>query len=108
MRTTYIQCRKTGKLVLKTPRHHNKSRDQTSTEFIDFKSPIDGTIIGDRAQLAAHNKKHGVTDMRDYSQSHFDNAAKQRDDVINGRAKGQKESRVADLKRTMSMLNRRR
>jgi len=36
-----------------------------------FKSPIDGSIISCRSQLRAHNKKHGVTDIRDYSEEHF-------------------------------------
>jgi len=36
-----------------------------------FKSPIDGSIISCRSQLRAHNKKHGVTDIRDYGEEHF-------------------------------------
>ena len=108
-RTTYIQCRKTGKMIEKSLYFsENRQREMASTEFVEFKSPIDGKMICDRRQLAAHNKTHGVTDMRDYTQSHFDKAAKQRDDVLNGRAEGQRESRVNDLKRTMHMLNKRR
>jgi hypothetical protein len=36
-----------------------------------FKSPIDGSIISCRSQLRQHNKKHGVTDIRDYGEQHF-------------------------------------
>lgn len=42
--------------------------------FETFKSPVDGTIISDRRQLAQHNKKHGVTNIQDYGQKHFDDA----------------------------------
>lgn len=106
-RTTYIKCQVTGEFVEKTAAHRNL-REQHASAFTPFKSPIDGKIVGDRKQLRDHNKRHGVTDMRDYSQSHFDKAQKLRHDTINGRAKGQREERVNDLKRTMHEMNTRR
>lgn len=39
--------------------------------FTPFKSPVDGSIVSTRCQLKAHNKKHGVTDMRDYGGDWF-------------------------------------
>lgn len=39
--------------------------------FEPFKSTIDGTIINDRKQLAAHNKRNGVTNIADYGEDHF-------------------------------------
>lgn len=37
-----------------------------------FVSPVDGSVISDRGQLRAHNKKHGVTNVRDYGDGYFD------------------------------------
>jgi len=42
-----------------------------------FKSPIDGSVISCRSQLRAHNKKHGVTDIRDYGEQHFASRGKE-------------------------------
>jgi hypothetical protein len=42
--------------------------------FTAFKSTVDGSIISDRRQLAAHNKRNGVTNIGDYGQKHFDDA----------------------------------
>ena len=105
-RTTYIKCPVTGEFVEKTAAHRNL-REHHAGAFNPFKSPIDGKIIGDRKQLNDHNKRHGVTNVKDYSQKHFDDAAQQRNDVLNGKAKGQREERVNDLKRTMHHLSRR-
>lgn len=44
--------------------------------FIAFKSTVDGTIINDRKQLAAHNKRNGVTNIEDYGEKHFADAGK--------------------------------
>ena len=43
--------------------------------FIAFKSTIDGSIINDRKQLAAHNKRNGVTNIADYGEKHFKDAS---------------------------------
>tara|TARA_R110000851_G_scaffold288960_2_gene443095 strand:- start:5157 stop:5552 length:396 start_codon:yes stop_codon:yes gene_type:complete len=43
-----------------------------------FKSPIDGSIISDRRKLAAHNKRHGVTNSADYSNNYLERKTQQR------------------------------
>jgi len=40
--------------------------------FEPFKSPIDGKMINSRAQLKEHNRRHEVTDVRDYGNEWFD------------------------------------
>lgn len=35
----------------------------------DVKSPIDGRTIHGRSGLRAHNKEHGVTDIRDFTET---------------------------------------
>ena len=101
----YIQCRKTGKMLPAAEFYAMedalKGRGKTSTEFTEFVSPIDKTIISDRRQLAAHNKKHGVTDMRDYTQSHFDKAHKRRSDVMTGATPEQKQERLHRINSTV-------
>ena len=44
----------------------------------DFVSPIDGKVISSRAQLAKHNKQHGVTNSQDYSGGYIENKARER------------------------------
>jgi hypothetical protein len=59
-----------------------------------FNSPIDGSIISCRSQLRAHNEKHGVTNMADYSEECMKSNKHKRESA------GQrelKESRVQDL-----------
>jgi len=44
----------------------------------DFVSPIDNSVISSREQLAAHNKKHGVTNVRDYGEGYVERKAHER------------------------------
>lgn len=73
MRTRYIQDRKTGKLI---PAAQYRPAAQEAPGIMKplepFVSPVDGTTITDRAQLRAHNKRHNVTDSRDYGPNWFD------------------------------------
>lgn len=62
-----------------------------------FKSPIDGSVITDRAQLREHNRKHGVTDSRDYGAEHFERKTKEREDVMQGNTKQAKQGRINDI-----------
>jgi hypothetical protein len=39
--------------------------------FEPFKSPVDGSIIKNPAQLRSHNSKHGVADIREYGDEWF-------------------------------------
>lgn len=62
--------------------------------FEPFKSPIDGTIITCRSKLKEHNKRHGVTDIRDYGDEWFDKKAKERErETLGMTPEAQKERR---------------
>jgi hypothetical protein len=62
--------------------------------FEAFKSTVDGSVISDRRQLAAHNKKHGVTNIEDYGQKHFDDSGKRMyNERIGNTAEGEKDRR---------------
>ena len=59
-----------------------------------FTSPIDGSVITDRAQLRRHNAKHGVTDPRDYGDGWFDRKAKERESVLRSDTEAARRERV--------------
>jgi len=102
-RQSYVQCPETNKLI---PREeyaaykYGKSTAAVHT-FTERVSPIDGTVIRDARQLAAHNARHGVTDSRDYSQAHFDRKAYERKQTLNGKSKQEKANRVNEIKRNI-------
>lgn len=53
----------------------------------EFVSPIDQSIIRTPADLRAHNRRHGVTDMRDYSPEYLAKAQNERMAGFNERGK---------------------
>tara|TARA_R110002153_G_scaffold274037_1_gene446788 strand:- start:26758 stop:27153 length:396 start_codon:yes stop_codon:yes gene_type:complete len=63
-----------------------------------FKSPIDGSIISDRGKLAAHNKRHGVTNSADYSNNYLERKTQQR--VASG-DRYLKQTRFEDISRAI-------
>ena len=59
-----------------------------------FQSPIDRTVIRTRQQLKVHNKRHGVTNVRDYKDGYVEKKAHQR---VNDGQKYLKETRRVDI-----------
>lgn len=72
-----------------------------STAFTEFISPVDKTVISDRGQLARHNKRHGVTNIRDYGEAHFAKRGKEMYLEKTGQTKAAKEERKAVLREVM-------
>ncbi len=92
MKKTYIFDPETKKMVEKKKGIANRSaRVHTFTCRV---SPIDGTHIRDAAQLASHNRKHGVTDPRDYGPDWFARESNRRDDRLTGQTKADKQERL--------------
>ena len=59
------------------------ARARTSSAYIhgdiqSFVSPVDGSVISDRRQLAEHNKRHGVVSSGEFSQEFYDRKAEER------------------------------
>ena len=75
----FTQDRTSGRLV---PRQEYPSVDIDAPMVMkplrDFVSPIDGQVISSRAQLAKHNKQHGVTNSADYANGYIDKRANER------------------------------
>lgn len=93
---SYVQCPETGKLV---PRETLAPTPRPNAPMVmkghePFKSPIDGSIISTRQQLADHNKKHGVTNVSDYSPGYIEKKARER---VNAGEKMIKETRRSDI-----------
>jgi len=85
-----------GKLV---PRNEYERPESVKAPMImgplkEFKSPIDGTVISSRKQLAAHNKEHGVTNSADYSNGYIEKRALARNEAG---AKHLQETRRTDI-----------
>lgn len=102
MRKSWVQDPKTGKLVPKD----EYVRDQDPTLYIigdvdSFKSPIDGTVITDRAQLRRHMREHGVTDARDYSPDYYRTKARERKASLNGTTPAARRERIEAIKYAM-------
>lgn len=101
----YIQDPKTGKLV---PAHEYQ-REAAQTAYVQgdiesFKSPIDGSVITDRAQLRAHNARHGVTDSRDYSADYFKQKAGERQATLSSDTESARRERVETLNDAFSRV----
>ena len=99
-RTRYIQI--DGKLV---PYERRTQRHTSIHTHKDFTSPIDGTVITSPQKLKEHNKRHGVTDARDYSKQYLENKATER--VNRGQADLNK-TRHQDVTRLVDTILRRR
>ena len=62
-RMSWVQCRKTGRLIPKDEYCAGNVHDVAPAVFGDmpaFQSPVDGTIVNGRADLRAHNRRNGV------------------------------------------------
>lgn len=93
-KTTYVYDPVTRKCVEKSKRLNDSVHAIHTME--EFVSPIDQSIIRTPADLAQHNKKHGVTDMRDYSPAFLEKAQNERMSGFNKRGK---QDRLNDLNR---------
>lgn len=92
----WIQDPETGKLVSHETYVRPTSRQHMVMEDIKpFVSPIDGTIITTRPQLAKHQKEHGVTNSADYSPEYLKNVrdSREKEQYREGR-----EARIETLK----------
>jgi hypothetical protein len=63
-----------------------------------FKSNVDGSIISDHKQLKEHNKRNGVTNSADYSESYMNN---RRNSIASSQERDNKIQRIDALKHVM-------
>jgi len=105
----YIQDSATGELI---PADQYHQRDNASAavhgDIEAFVSPIDGSVIDDRAKLRAHNKRHNVADNRAWGPDWYDRKAKERQADLNGQTKQAKADRIEAIKYAADKHNYRR
>jgi len=66
--------------------------------FEAFKSQVDGSVITDPSSLREHNKRNGVSDIRDYDEAHFAKRGKEMYDEKIGntaQAKAERKEKIA-------------
>ena len=54
-------------------------------DITPFVSPVDGTVVSDRAQLREHNKRNNVVNTSEFDTNHWEKKAKERADFFEGR-----------------------
>ncbi len=101
---SWIQCPKTNKLIPRDEydRHINSSA-YIQGDIEAFTSPIDGSVISDRSHLREHNRRHGVTDPRDYGDGYFERKAKEREASLSGKTKEARQARIAEIQRAIAI-----
>ena len=77
------------------------NRTRTVKDFETFQSPIDQSVISCPSKLRAHNKKHGVTNIRDYGDEWFGRKNKERGDNITGNTKQARNERIENVKEAL-------
>jgi len=102
----YIQNSQTGELV-PAEQYHRQSNDSAAVhgDIEAFVSPIDGSVIDDRAKLRRHNKKHDVVDNRAWGPDWFARKAKERQADLNGTTERAKSERIESLKHAADLHN---
>jgi len=85
--TTYVFCHKKKKMVEKgteVGKYEASGAPMIIPPIKPFISPITGEEITCRAQLARHNKAHGVTNSQDYSAEYLEKRARERHEQATG------------------------
>ena len=91
----------TGKLIPKEEYVREEGVHFIQGDIEPFTSPIDGRIISDRSHLRDHNRRHGVTDSRDYSHEFLLKRSNDRIARMTGQTKEARRERVELIKRAI-------
>ncbi len=97
-RKTYVYDPQSKKVVEKSELIARNTSAAVHT-MQPFVSPIDGSVIRSPAQLAAHNRKHGVTDRRDYGPDWFERKRRELELKRQSLDSASKRDRIEALKR---------
>ena len=107
-RKTWVQDPDTGKLV---PKHEYVRRGGNASAAVQgdiepFVSPVTGKTITSRSVLRDHNRTHGVTDSRDYSDSFLAERSTKRINEMIGRTPEAKQERRELIMRELAKHGR--
>lgn len=99
---SWVQDPKTGKLIPKDQyRPPTTDAPYVQGDIEDFVSPITREVINDRAKLREHNRVHGVTDSRDYSNEFLKQRQTERMQRGLGKTQEDKQDRINRIKAIM-------
>lgn len=99
---TWVQDRETGEFILK--QHYRRAEPlgpRIQADIDAFISPVDGKPIYSRRQLREHNRRHGVTDMRDYGDTYFERKAGEREAELRGATERARAERIETIQRAI-------
>ena len=89
------QDSKTGKMIpIDEAARRSSAGVAIHGDITSFVSPVDGSVITDRKQLAEHNKRNNVVSADEFTPEFYARKAQERADFYNG-----KHSRQESLKR---------
>ena len=101
-RKSLVQHPISGKLIPKEEFQREEPASPAIHGDIDpFVSPVDGSVISDRAHLRAHNKRHNVTNVADYGHGWFERKGKDKYREQQGATTKQRRERREAINRTM-------
>lgn len=106
--TTFKQHKETGEFltladweeIYGKEARHSKAKG-LGCDIEAFVSPIDGKIVSGRAALREHNKKHGVTNIADYSPEYFEKRGKEMTLEARGQTPEAKKERCQLIDKTL-------
>ena len=102
MRKSWVQDPKTGKLIEKERFNAGDAATQHIIDDIEpFVSPITQKPITSRSALRDHNREHGVTDARDYSQEYYEKEYDLRQRTMRGETLQARQERIDTIKRAI-------
>jgi len=96
---TYIQ--KDGKFILKEHYIRPPQGAMIQADIEPFISPITRKVITSRSKLRIHNKRYGVTDLRDYSHELMLKLSHERNNRMTGNNPEAKAERIECVKQTL-------
>ncbi len=80
------QDSKTGQMIPIDEGARQAARSPTiQGDILSFVSPVDGSVITDRAQLREHNKRNNVVNASEFTPEFYAGKAKERADFYAGR-----------------------
>lgn len=86
----------------KKPFVGKRSAQLMGAKFQAFKSPLDGSVITCPSKLRDHNKKHGVTNIKDYPANHFEKRGKEMKNEALGQTPEAKMERCKLIDKTLN------
>ena len=101
------QCRHTGEFIPIDSSAKKYDGHFVQGDIQSFVSPVDGSVISDRAQLRAHNERNGVVNSAEYSPEYYARKAKEREDFYAGKTSAaETRARRVEMYETMVRAER--